>query len=68
MKCQKCSFQNPTDARFCENTLKKENAILMHKCPKCNAGFILGTKFRQKCECNLQFNGQIFNNYNNNHR
>ncbi len=45
MKCSNCSFDNPLDARFCENCGRP----IEHACPNCGQPISPGAKFFKNC-------------------
>ncbi len=45
MKCPKCQFENPDDAKFCNECANK----LEHICPKCGKANQPGSKFCSEC-------------------
>ncbi len=49
MKCTYCSFENPTDARFCENC----GQPLERACPNCSQPVSPSAKFCKNCGFNL---------------
>ena len=50
MKCANCSFENPGDAKFCENCGKP----LEMKCPNCGNPVSPGARFCKNCGYSLQ--------------
>lgn len=49
MKCTNCSFENPADAKFCENC----GNPLDRACPNCNKPVSANAKFCKNCGYNL---------------
>ena len=50
MKCLDCSYENPEDARFCQNCGKPIQRI----CPVCGTANDLDARFCKNCGNNLQ--------------
>ncbi len=49
MKCPKCQFENPDDAKFCNECANKLELI----CPECGKSNPPGSKFCNECAKNL---------------
>ena len=49
MKCTNCSFENPTDAKFCENC----GQPMERSCPNCGKAVAPNAKFCKNCGYNL---------------
>jgi len=53
IRCQTCSFENTSDARFCENCGKP----LEHMCPNCAKPVSAGARFCKNCGFDLSARG-----------
>ena len=55
MKCQKCRFDNPMDAKFCIEC----GSLMEFHCPKCEAITPAAGKFCMRCGHNLPMTSDI---------